>query len=193
MEAQRGSRRANALKRELTATAEVTSSAPAEVVYDLLADVRSHLVWGGERQRSKTRLLSVDAPEGPARVGTEFRTEGADPMGRFADASVVTEADRPRVFEFVTEARLHTKKGAIADWTNVHRYELEPRGGGCRIRYSIRITRISELPGMLAMFNVSVLSTLAMSAAKGLSKRGLRNLAGLAEEPVGTHAKEGEA
>ena len=38
------------------------SAAPAEIVYDLLADLRSHAEWGGRRQRSKRfRLTSVEA------------------------------------------------------------------------------------------------------------------------------------
>ena len=42
-----------------------TSRAPAEVVYDLLADLRSHLEWGGTRlARSSQRLMSLDAPPG---------------------------------------------------------------------------------------------------------------------------------
>ena len=69
---------------------------------------------------------ALDAPEGPATIGTEFRTKGADPAGRFTDSSVVTEASRAAAFEFVTEARLTTKKGIPTDWTNIERYELDP-------------------------------------------------------------------
>lgn len=188
MDAHRTSgRRANALKegQELTASVEASTWAPAEVVYDLLADLRSHLAWAGEQQGKKTRLVSLEAPEGPAGVGTEFRTEGTDPMGRFTDVSVVTEATRPQVFEFVTEAHLQTKKGKGVDWTNVHRYELVPEGGACRIRYTVRITRISELPGMLAMLKVPVLSALALKASEGLARRGVRNLARMAEQRAG--------
>jgi hypothetical protein len=189
MEGRMGSRGANALKGELSAGASTACRAPAETVYDLLADLRSHLIWAGHWQKGNTRLVVVDAPEGPAGVGTEFRTEGTDPMGRFTDASVVTEADPPRVFEFVTEAHLATRRGRGVDWTNVHRYELTPQpSGGCRIGYRIRITRISELPGMLAMFKVPGLSAVALKAAEGVAKRGVRNLARLAEERIGAAA-----
>ncbi len=180
-----GSGRANALKQEVVIRFEERSQAPVEVVYDLLADLRSHLVWAGERQGKKTRLVSLEAPEGPAGVGTEFRTEGTDPMGRFTDVSVVTEATRPPVFEFVTEARLQTKRGKGVDWTIVHRYELVPEEGSCRIRYTQRITRVSELPGMLAVFKVPVLSALALKVSEGLDRRGVRNLARMAEERTG--------
>jgi hypothetical protein len=109
-------------------------------------------------------------------------------MGRFADRSVVTEAEPPRSFEFVTEARLTTKKGEIADWTNVHRYEITPTDDGCRIAYSLRISRISALPGMLGWFNLPVLGSIVTKAAASLPKRGLRNLADLAEERAGSPA-----
>jgi uncharacterized protein YndB with AHSA1/START domain len=178
----------NALHRKVEVRVERASRAPAEAVYALLADPRTHAVWGGERQGKQSRLLSVETTDDVATVGTEFATTGADPMGRFADRSVVTEAEPPRSFEFVTEARLTTKKGAVADWTNVHRYEITPTDDGCRIVYSLRISRISALPGMLAWFNVPVLGSIMTKAATSLPKRGLRNLADMAEERAGTRA-----
>ena len=107
---QKGNGRANALRgRELRVHLDEVSEAPAEAVYTLLAEIRSHLEWAGTRQpKQNFRLLSIEAPEGLASVGTEFSSAGADPMGRFADSSVVTEASRPGLFEFVTEARLST-------------------------------------------------------------------------------------
>lgn len=184
MTAQRKSgARANALAgRELVVSVATSSGAPPGIVYELLADLRSHAEWGGERQKTTTRLVSIAAPEGPAKVGTEFRTVGADPMGRFQDRSVVTEATPPRILEFVTEAHLETKKGVGVDWTVVHRYELAPEHGGCRIAYTIRITRISELPGALAMFKVPGLRSIALKASAGVATRGIRNLARMAEE-----------
>lgn len=186
MEQQRTSGpRANALKRELVTVVEATSRASAEQVYDVLADVRGHLTWAGERQKKNTRLLSVDAPAGPASVGSEFLTTGADPMGRFTDRSVVTEASASSGFEFVTEARLETKKGKVADWTNVHRYDLTPTPDGTRIVYAIRVMRISALPGMLGLLNAPLVSGLVAKAAAGVARRGVRNLATLADERAG--------
>ena len=188
---QRGNGRANALRGELGIHLEETTTAPAGIVYDRLADVRSHLEWGGKMQpKQNFRLLSVDAPEGPALVGTEFRSTGADAMGRFADSSVVTEATRPSVFEFVTEARLSTKKGEVVEWTNIHRYELTPQGEGCRISYTLRTVRISELPGALAMFRVPGLRSLALRMSGSFARKGLRNLVTLAEERAGARGKE---
>ena len=184
MAAQRtGNGRANALKggERSYVVVQETSAAPEEV-WALLADLRAHARWGGERQKPKTKILSIEAPDAPAAVGTEFATTGSDPMGGFSDRSVVTEATRPSVFEFVTEASLHTKKGARADWTVVHRYELAPSGTGCRIAYTVRIARISALPGLLALLNAPGLSALVMKASAGVARRGVRNLAALAEE-----------
>jgi hypothetical protein len=179
----KGSGRANALKRELVVQVEQLVRAPAEVVYDLLADVRSHVEWGGRMQPKKNyRLLSIQAAEGPASVGTEFRSTGADAMGTFNDSSVVTEAVRPSVFEFVTEARLSTKKGKVVEWTLVHRYEIVPHGEGCRISYTIRTVRIGDLPGPLAMFNVPGLRSLLMKVGGSNVRRGFRNLARMADE-----------
>ena len=174
---------ANALGegREIVVQVSQDSGAPAEAVYDLLADLRSHLEWAGERQKKRSRLLSIEAPECPAMIGTEFRSSGADPMGRFTDASVVTEADRPRLFEFVTEAHLETKKGKGVEWTGIHRYEITPAGDGCRISCTDRVVRISALPGMLLVFKTPGLSAIARKVAAGVARQGLKNLARLAE------------
>jgi len=173
--------RSNALKDELHAAVTLGSTASPEAVYDLVANLRSHVIWGGEQQAKNYRLLSIEAPEGAATVGTEFSTVGADPMGEFHDSSVVTEATRASVFGFVTEAGFVTKKNATALWTNVHRYEIAPTERGCRVTYTIRVARISALPGMLRLFNIPVLSGLLMKVAVRGPRRGLSNLVALAE------------
>jgi hypothetical protein len=178
--------RANALREELRLHVEEMSEAPAQAVYDLLADIRSHLEWGGAMQPKKNfRLLSVEAPEGPASVGAEFASTGADAMGRFADSSVVTEASRPSLFEFVTESRLTTKKGTVVEWTIIHRYELALQGEGCRISYTERIVRVSELPGSLAAFRVPGLRAIGLKISGSFVRKGVRNLSRLAEERAG--------
>jgi hypothetical protein len=177
-----GDRGANALKQDLVVRVEATSRAKIEAVYSVLADLSSHAVWAGERQGKRTRLLTIDAPAGRAIVGTEFHSTGVDPMGTFSDHSVVTEATPGKAFEFVTEARLTAKKGIATHWTNVERYELEPAGRGCRIVCTSRVTRISELPGMLGAFNVPGLRGLGLAVSAKVSRRSVRNLARLAEE-----------
>ena len=177
-----GNRSANALKQELVVRVEATSRATTEAVYAVLADLGSHTVWAGERQKKRTRLLTIDARPGPAVVGTEFHSTGSDPMGTFSDRSVVTEATAGKAFEFVTQARLTTKKGIATDWTNVERYELEPTVGGCRIVSTSRVTRISEMPGMLGVFNVRGLRRLGLAVSAKVSRRSVQNLARVAEE-----------
>jgi hypothetical protein len=173
----------NALKHEIVVVVEEPCAAPAEVVYDVLADLSSHLIWGGEHQKKgRPRLTAVDAPAGRATVGTEFTSVGSDVMGEFQDRSVVTQASRPELFEFATDATLTTKKGREPQWTVVHRYELTPDGDGCRISYRVRVARISDLPGPLKSFNVPGLSAIAVKASAAGERRGLRNLARLAEE-----------
>lgn len=172
----------NALKRELTLWVEHRTSASPEAVYDVLSDLRTHAIWGGVSAKRKTGLLSIEAPAGEAFVGTEFESTGGDPGGRFSDRSVVTQAVRPSVFEFVTEAALTTKKGAVADWTNVHHYELRPDGDGCVISYTVRIARISALPGMLRVLTLPVLSRIANHEATKVVRRGVESLARMVEE-----------
>ena len=173
---------ANALKQDLVVRVEATSRASTEAVYAVLANLPSHTVWAGERQEKRTRLLTIDAPAGPAVVGTEFRSTGADPMGTFSDRSVVTEATPGMAFEFVTEARLTTKKGIATHWTNTERYELEPTTDGCRVVCTSRVTRISSLPGTLGIFNIPGLRALGLAVSAKVSRRSVRNLARVAEE-----------
>lgn len=180
-----GDRSANALRKELVVRVEATSTARPQTVYDLLADLSSHLVWAGDRQAKNTRLLTLDAPAGPAVVGTEWLSRGSDPMGTFSDRSVVTEATPGTAFEFVTEARLTTKKGRISEWTSVERYDVAAAARGCRIVATSRVTRISELPGMVALFNVPVLRELGLKVSAKVSRRTVRNLARVAEEREG--------
>jgi hypothetical protein len=172
----------NALKKEFVVRVQADSKVSADMVYAALADLRSHTIWAGDRQAKNARLLTIDAPTGPATVGTEFRSTGLDPMGTFEDSSVVTEASPGRAFEFVTEARLTTKKGKTSHWTNVQRYELTPIPEGTRIAWTGRITRIDELPGLVALLNLPFLRELGLKMSARVSRRTVRNLARYAEE-----------
>lgn len=155
--------------------------APSEAVYDLLADLHSHLEWAGRRQRETTRLLTLEAPPGPATVGTEFFSTGSDGrVARWSDRSVVTEATRPEVFEFVTEGVREGKPGS-RPWlaTAVHRYEIAREGGGCRLTYTQDLTRFAGAPRILYAPGISRL--LFWISAKYM-RRGFDNLLALAEE-----------
>lgn len=122
-----------------------TCAAPPEVVYDMLADLHSHLGWGGARQGRDYRLLSLEAPDGPATVGTVFSTSGAIPMSRkrWEDISTVTAATRPSRFEFVTEGRVGSGRQAmVAGYA--HRYEIGPAEDGSTVTYTMTQERMAN-------------------------------------------------
>ncbi|HSS93300.1 MAG TPA: SRPBCC family protein [Candidatus Dormibacteraeota bacterium] len=122
-----------------------TCAAPPEVVYDMLADLRSHLRWGGAKQRADFRLLSLNAPDGPASVGTIFATTGTIPMSgkRWEDSSTVCEAVRPSTFEFVTQGKVGSgPKAMMARYA--HRYELAPVEGGSTVTYTMTQQQITN-------------------------------------------------
>jgi len=155
---------------------ERTCPAPASVVYDLLADLRSHLEWGGTNQSADFRLLSLDAPEGAARVGSTFSSTGSIPMSarRWHDRSTVTVADRPSTFEFRTEA---SAGDTVATYT--HRYEIHPTEGGCRVTYTFTqegIARPMLRLGLPVMRDMMWRFGIPMFAG-----RGFRNLLTLAQ------------
>jgi uncharacterized protein YndB with AHSA1/START domain len=163
---------------------EAPCRAPAETVYDLLADLKRHLEWAGERQGETTRLLTMDCPPGPAVVGTEFRTTGAD--GKAAvwhDRSVVTEATRPSAFEFVTEGIRHGKPGkASMEATTVHRYEIVGTPDGCRVAYQGQVTRYAGFP---AVVRWPVVGSWLLGYAAKYMRKGFDGLIALAEEGSG--------
>lgn len=164
---------------------EKTCRAPAEAVYDLLADLQSHMEWAGQRQLETTRLLTIEAPAGPAVVGTEFFTTGSDgKVARWSDRSVVTEAIRPDVFEFVTEGRRQGKPGS-RPWllTAVHRYEIASEPGGCRVSYTQDLTRLAGAP---KTFTAPGISRIVFRISAKYVRRGFEALLAMAEDRAGT-------
>lgn len=171
------SKQAEGLTRSLRARAEVQASAPPTSVYDELADLAGHARWTG--------IDTIDAPDGPAVVGTEFVTTGPDPMGTFEDRSVVTVASRPSTLEFVTDALLTPKGGGEpVEWTLVHRYDISPESEGSRIVYTVEIQRISRFPGMLRLLKGRLAGVVMRMSASG-SRRAIKELARLAGERQG--------
>ncbi|HEX9410687.1 MAG TPA: SRPBCC family protein [Actinomycetota bacterium] len=170
---------------------EASCPAPAESVYDLLADLRSHLEWAGQRQLETTRLLTLQAPPGSAGVGTEFLSTGSDgKVARWSDRSVVTEATRPEVFEFVTEGRREGKPGS-RPWlsTAVHRYELASEPIGCRVTYTQELTRLVGAPRVLLAPGIS---RIVFRISAKYMRRGFDALLALAEERAGLSATPGK-
>jgi hypothetical protein len=170
---------ANVLKHEMAVTVHEHTAAPADKVFDVLADLPGHLGWGGAEAST---LLTIDAPAGQATAGTEFTTTTEDAICRMRDSSVVTEAVRPSRFERVTESALETKKnGTPANWLLVHRYEIESDADQSVVTYSCRLVRASALPGLLAMYGIPVLRSLASLEWARASRAGLRRLIAAAE------------
>jgi len=169
----------NVLKREVAVTVREHARAPAHTVFDVLADLPGHMRWGGAEAST---LLSMDAPAGQATAGTEFTSTAEDAICRMRDSSVVTEAVRPSRFERVTESALESKKNRTpADWLVVHRYEIEPDGNQSDITYTCRLVRATGLPGLLAMFGIPVLRSLASLEWARAGRAGLRRLIAAAE------------
>ena len=125
----------------------VTSAAPPEVVYDVVADLRTHLEWAGEQAPSDVfKLLTLDGAEGPASVGMTFDSTGANDNGTFHDRSIVTETSRPTRFAFETDARLERKNRRPWEVRFSHRYDIAPEGDGARIAYTDTISEVNYVP-----------------------------------------------
>jgi hypothetical protein len=153
---------------------------PSYNVYDILADLRTHLEWGGARQSSDFRLLSLEASPGPAKVGTAFSSTGTIPMSgrRWEDRSTVTVADRPTTFEFTTEARAGERNAMTARYR--HRYEISSEGAGSRVTYTL--TQLAIAHPMLRMALLGIRQMTWRVAIPMFAGRGFRNLLGLAAE-----------
>ncbi len=108
------------------------------MVYDLLADVSSHLEWGGRKQRRVFRLLSIDGPADALAAGAAFTSTSSIPGSarRWQDKSVVVAANRPDRFEFRTEAMVDGGRGQPMRATYLHRYDIQPNGERCQVAYT---------------------------------------------------------
>ena len=156
----------------------VTSAAPPEAVYDVIADLRNHLVWSGEMAASEGfKMLSIEAPEGPVPVGTTFSSSGSAQKDTFRDRSVVTAATRPSVFVIETDATLERRKVPRWEAHFIHRYDITPEGIGSRIVYTETIERVNYLPYWLK----PVIRTIFRPWVNRADRKQLRNLARLAE------------
>jgi hypothetical protein len=160
----------------------VESSVEAARLYRTLVDLSTHTTWAGSMHQKKNfGLLSLDAPTGPAVVGTEFHSTGIDPMGSFTDRSVVTEATEPSVFEFVTEGHLTPKKRGRpeSDTTITYRFEIVGEGTRSTVHYRAHLSRWTNAPSMLRS---KVLRPLALAAMRSYAKKLLGNLSSYASE-----------
>jgi len=155
-------------------------SAPPEVVYDVVADIRTHLTWGGAQQSSDFRLLSLDAPAGLAAVGTSFMSTGSIPMSvrRWTDRSTVTIADCPQTFEFVTQATVH-RSGRAMEATYRSRYEIASAPAGSEVSYVFTQLDVSN---PFLRLGLPLVRTMTWRVGLPfLAGRGFRNLLAFAE------------
>jgi hypothetical protein len=159
--------------------------APPEAVYDLLADLSTHMEWGGSWHPSRTqRLQSMEAPQGAATVGVEFWSIGTTNAGSWHDRSRVTAASRPNVFEFVTNGTLRDRQDLDRMFLHaVHRYEIAPAEGGATVQYllSANLT-VQAPPGDTHPRLPAVIFNLIVPA---VIERGTRNLVTMAEQRAG--------
>jgi hypothetical protein len=169
--------------RRPTARLSRACAAPPAVIYDLLADLRSHLRWGGAEQSSDFRLLSLQAPDGPAEVGTVFSSTGTIPISvkHWEDCSTVTVAVRPSTFEFVTEGRVGSGSRAMHA-RYVHRYEIAATNGGSLVAYTMTQEEIANPFLRLALPVIRQLTW--RFAIPMMAGRGFRNLLIAAEAPA---------
>ncbi len=111
----------------VTFRASAESTASPAAIYDVLADLRTHLVWAGaEASKKKFRLLSIDASSTRTTVGDRFTSTGANMIGTFHDRSVVVEATPDSTFGFDTESVLERKHVKDMEAHFTHRYRIEP-------------------------------------------------------------------
>jgi hypothetical protein len=157
----------------------VTSTASPEAVYDVIADLRNHLVWSGERAEDDAfKMLTLEAPNDIATVGTTFSSSGTAGKDTFHDRSVVTEASRPNVFVIETDARLERKSAETWEAHFSHRYDIVPDGDGSRIVYTETVERVNYVPYWLK----PGIRTIFRPWVDRPDRKQLRNLARLAEE-----------
>ncbi len=169
-----------------TRTSVVSTAAP-EAVFDVIADLRAHLEWSGERAADDTfKLLSLDASEYSASVGTTFTSTGSNFNGTFHDRSVVTEVARPNRFVVHTDARLDRRRGRPWEVHFEHRYDVQSRGAGSQITYTETIQRVNYVPYWLKFWIRPVSRRLIDRA----DRKQLENLARLAEERSGARGRE---
>jgi hypothetical protein len=161
--------------RELSVRAAETCHAPIETAWEVLADLSTHPIWGGARNK-KRRPLAFETTATRASVGTEFSSTRLDRWRRMRDRSVVTEVARPWILEFVTQSEIESKRGRkLVGRTAVHRYEIESWANGCRVSHEIRTTGANGL----------LLRTLATKRAEVEARHGLRVLTRMTEERAG--------
>jgi hypothetical protein len=159
---------------------DASCDASPAAVYDVLADLSTHLDWAGARQHRGFRLLSVHGT-GPLELGTEFTSVGSIPMARsrWENQNEVVEARRPEVLEFQTEAVAVWRSGERTEAVYEHRYETVPEGTGSHVTYRLRQTAIESPPRRMRLPLMRTMTHRVM--IPWFCKRGFKNLLRSAE------------
>jgi len=162
----------------ITFRASTNTGASPDRVYDVLADLRTHLAWAGSESPNKSfHLLDIDAPARPAIVGDPFSSDGINNNGTFHDHSTVVQADPGARFGFDTESVLDRKHGAALHARFEHRYEIESAGGGTVVRYTCRVFPQNYIPYWLRRG----MRPMTRRMVESLMRKNLRGLAATAE------------
>jgi hypothetical protein len=178
----------------ITFRASARTHASREAVYDALADLSTHMTWGGEQTGDKKfRLLTLEQPGGAAVAGTRFSSTGIIPMGTFHDETVVTEALRGDRFALHTASVLERKHGRPT-WRGSfdHVYAIDDAGGVTSIRYTCDV----HPENYVAWWMKPLMRPMTRFNVQRILTRSLRSLAAIAdasEQTVRTRAAAGDA
>ena len=130
---------------------ELETDVPPGAIYDALADLSTHERWAGRHRPNKRfGLVSIDAPAGPAGVGTTFTSTGTNMPGvTFHDSSTVVEAEPGRRFGFDTDNRL--ERPGSKPWFGrfEHRYAIDATARGTHLTYDARAYARDYVPWMM--------------------------------------------
>jgi hypothetical protein len=169
---------ARAIRPALTFRVTVPTRATPEEVYDVLAQLPTHMAWCGEQApRSNFRLLTIDAPSRQAIAGDRFSSTGSNGSSTFSDRSVVVQADPGSRFGFDTEATLTRKHRPTWNAAFRHRYTIAPAADGATIVYVAEVRPENYRPYWLVPGMRQGTRTMVQRMMRG----NLENLARMAE------------
>jgi len=111
-----------------------------EQVYDELVNISTHREWG---EMSEMELLF----EGPAQVGSRWRSSGKTSGFDMHDECTITKMERPRLFSFQVKSQTQMGTGHI-----ILSYRLEPVPEGTRVTFSRENLPNQELSPIMKFF-----------------------------------------
>jgi hypothetical protein len=110
-----------------------------EVLFDLLADPQGCLIW---HEHSKGyEVDSVDSAPGAALEGARFVTSGRLRGIPFDSTTLVTAAERPRVYQVQTEMTLHDPRALVTKQLATERYTIADDHGASRVKFETHLFR----------------------------------------------------